>query len=46
MLQTTAVTRRIFEAQFDELFAPDGEGYRAIWRSPMREMLITWETGQ
>ncbi len=36
--------RRIFAAQFDELFAPDGEGYRAIWRSPMRELLITWET--
>lgn len=36
--------RRIFEEQFDELFAPDGDGYRAIWRSPMQEMLITWET--
>ena len=36
--------RSIFEEQFDELFAPDGDGYRAIWRRPMREMLITWET--
>ena len=36
--------RRIFEEQFDELFAPDGNGYRAIWRQPMRELLITWET--
>ena len=36
--------RAIFEAQFDELFAPDGDGYRAIWRTPMRELLITWET--
>ena len=36
--------RRIFEAQFDELFAPEGDGYRAIWRQPMRELLITWET--
>ena len=38
--------RRIFEEQFDELFAPDGDGYRAIWRQPMRELLITWETGE
>ena len=37
--------RRIFDEQFDELFAPDGDGYRAIWRKPMRELLITWETG-
>ena len=36
--------RRIFEEQFGELFAPDGDGYRAIWRTPMRELLITWET--
>ena len=36
--------RGIFEEQFDELFAPDGDGYRAIWRQPMRELLITWET--
>ena len=36
--------RSIFEEQFGELFAPDGDGYRAIWRRPMRELLITWET--
>ena len=36
--------RSIFEEQFDELFAPDGDGYRAMWRQPMRELLITWET--
>lgn len=36
--------RRILDEQFDELFAPDGDGYRAIWRRPMRELLITWET--
>ena len=35
--------RRMFDQQFDELFAPDGDGYRAIWRKPMRELLITWE---
>ena len=35
--------RGIFEAQFDELFAPHyNGGYRAIWRTPMRELLITW----
>ena len=35
-----------FEAEFDALFAPDvNGGYRAIWRTPMRELLITWETG-
>ena len=38
--------RRIFDEQFNDLFAPDGDGYRAIWRKPMRELLITWETGQ
>ena len=37
---------RIFDEQFDELFAPDGDGYRAVWRAPMRELLITWETSQ
>jgi SAM-dependent methyltransferase len=37
--------RRIFNEQFDELFVRDGDGYRAIWRQPMRELLITWETG-
>ena len=36
--------RRIFGEQFDDLFAPDGDGYQAIWRKPMRELLITWET--
>ena len=38
--------RELFEEQFDEIFSPDGEGYRAIWRAPMRELLITWETKQ
>ena len=38
--------RRILDEQFDELFAPDGHGYRAIWRQPMRELLITWETSR
>ena len=37
--------RRIFNEQFNELFVRDGDGYRAIWRQPMRELLITWETG-
>ena len=39
--------RRIFEEQFDDLFAPDDNGgYRVIWRTPMRELLITWETNR
>ena len=38
--------RRIFNEEFHELFEPDGVGYRAIWRKPMRELLITWETSQ
>ena len=38
--------RQLFNEQFDELFAPDGDGYRAIWRQPMRELLITWETNR
>ncbi len=38
--------RRIFDEQFDELFVPDGDGYRAIWRQPMRELVITWETNR
>ncbi len=36
--------RRIFNEDFRELFDPDGSGYRAIWRQPMRELAITWET--
>ena len=39
--------RRVFDEQFEELFAPVASGgYRAIWRQPMRELVITWETGQ
>jgi hypothetical protein len=38
--------RGIFDEQFDELFTPDGDGYRAIWRQPMRELVITWETNR
>ena len=38
--------RRIFNEQFDELFAREGDGYRAIWRQPMRELVITWETNR
>ena len=35
--------RRIFNEDFHELFEPNGSGYRAIWRQPMRELAITWE---
>lgn len=39
--------RAILEADFDALFArEDDGGYRAIWRAPMRELLITWETSR
>ena len=38
--------REIFDRQFDDLFAPDDNGYRAIWRQPMRELVITWGTVQ
>ena len=38
--------RGALAADFGALFAPDGGGgYRAVWRRPMRELLITWETG-
>ena len=36
--------RQIFDNQFDELFEADGDGYRAIWRKPMQDLVITWET--
>ena len=36
----------IFDRQFAELFVPDGDGYRAVWRQPMRELVITWGTGE
>ena len=36
--------RRIFNEEFLDIFEPDGDGYRAIWRQPMWELLITWET--
>jgi|TARA_B100000809_G_scaffold256378_1_gene296263 SAM-dependent methyltransferase len=35
----------LFEACFDELFAPSDAGFVPLWRSAMRELLITWETG-
>jgi hypothetical protein len=35
---------QVFDEQFDELFVRDEGGYRAIWRKPMRELLITWKT--
>ena len=36
--------RRIFNEDFNELFVAESGGYRPIWRKPMREMVITWET--
>ncbi|MCI0848817.1 MAG: hypothetical protein J4N86_09800, partial [Chloroflexi bacterium] len=37
--------RPLIESQFDELFAPSEAGFVPQWRSDMRELLITWETG-
>lgn len=36
--------RDIFNQQFDELFSRDNNGFRPLWRSEMRELLITWES--
>ena len=35
----------LIESRFDELFAPSGAGFVPLWRSDMRELLITWKTG-
>ena len=37
--------RPLIESHFDELFAPSDAGFVPLWRSDMRELLITWETG-
>ena len=37
--------KALFEAHFDELFAPGDDGFVPQWRPDMRELLITWETG-
>ena len=36
--------KEIVEEHFDDLFSESAEGYRPLWRSPSREMIITWET--
>ena len=38
--------RKLVEERFDELFVFGSEGFRPKWRQDMRELLITWETGQ
>ena len=35
--------RSLIESNFDELFASGPAGYLPLWRSEMRELLITWE---
>ena len=35
---------RVIENRIDELFRPGPNGYVPLWRGPMKEMLITWET--
>ena len=41
-----STSAKIFEEHFDRIVSHDGEGYRAILRTPMREVLKTWETNQ
>ena len=36
---------RIFRDNFNELFTREPDGFRPEWQRPMRELLITWETG-
>ena len=36
--------RSLVEDNFGELFGWEGSGYRPLWRLPMRELLITWES--
>lgn len=35
----------LIEAHFDELFSPSEAGFVPQWRADMKELLITWETG-
>ena len=37
--------RLLIEDNFDRLFAASETGFVPIWRLDMREVLITWETG-
>ncbi|GIS92776.1 MAG: hypothetical protein CM1200mP22_00130 [Dehalococcoidia bacterium] len=33
----------LIESNFDDLFAPSDVGFVPLWRSDMRELLITWD---
>ena len=35
--------RNAIEPRFEELYVASPEGYRPLWRKPMREVLVTWE---
>ena len=35
--------RNAIDPRFEELYASSPEGYRPLWRKPMREVLVTWE---
>ncbi len=41
--QDRARARQLIESNFDELFAPSDVGFVPLWRTDMRELLITWE---
>lgn len=36
--------RAAVSASFEQLFAPDADGFRPLWRPAVRELLVTWET--
>ena len=35
--------RVLFDEQFDKLYSRNAQGFKPLWRSEMRELLITWE---
>ena len=41
-----ARARTILETNFDELFHISSQGFQPVWRPEVRELLITWKTGQ
>ncbi len=38
--------RGVIEAHYDELFSATPAGFRPLWHSATRELLITWEKDQ
>lgn len=44
--QDRARAARVVEANFDQLFAAEVQGFRPRWHGDYRELLITWEAGE